>query len=143
MNIEVKGLPNLGNTCFMNATIQNLLACTPFNKALLRFIKNDTDQINKLDGLAAAYLKLMVNLIDTGDGIENPNPSNIKRELGIKNGKFRGYGQQDAHESLLCILDSFTDNKKNKLLDEAIGKVMYGKYMTRVKCNVCQNNQQL
>jgi ubiquitin C-terminal hydrolase len=44
-----RGLYNIGNTCFMNAALQNVLAVTP----LTSYFMGD---VFKLDGMCATYL---------------------------------------------------------------------------------------
>ncbi|CAN4090903.1 unnamed protein product [Withania somnifera] len=94
----VRGLFNLGNTCFFNSIIQNLLALSRLRDYFL--------ELDARDGpLAAAFKKFFVET-STGDGSRNAiNPKSFFGSLCAKAPQFRGYQQHDSHELLHCLLD--------------------------------------
>ncbi|GMH20290.1 hypothetical protein Nepgr_022131 [Nepenthes gracilis] len=110
----VKGLINLGNTCFFNAVLQNLLAMDRLQEYLL-----------KLDGfigpLTNALKKLFVETNpDTRVG-NVVNPKSLFECVCAKAPQFRGYQQQDSHELLRCLLDGMsTEELSLKGLDYSL-----------------------
>ncbi|XP_077226808.1 ubiquitin-specific protease 2 [Tasmannia lanceolata] len=94
----VRGLVNLGNTCFFNSVMQNLLAMD-----ILRHYFMD---LNNSVGPLTMALKKLFN--ETCVGADSRNVINPKTFFGCicsKAPQFRGYQQQDSHELLLYLLD--------------------------------------
>ncbi|KAK6790208.1 hypothetical protein RDI58_014008 [Solanum bulbocastanum] len=94
----IRGLVNLGYTCFFNSIMQNLLAMNRLRDYFLKF-----------DGFAGpltTYLKQLFT--DTSNEAllkESVNPKSLFGSLCTKAPQFRGYQQQDSHELLRCLLD--------------------------------------
>jgi ubiquitin C-terminal hydrolase len=93
------GLKNLGNTCYMNASLQALISLAPFLK---QSYPNKT--LTKL-------LQQVKN--NSGDVKE------IKRLLDEVSNKFRGTRQQDAHEFMLEVIDRLVSTDGDKQDDNA------------------------
>ena len=128
------GLNNLGNTCYMNSTLQCLLSSD--------FLRNKIDLINKSEHISKNnhVLKELANLSDKCDKKQNSvcSPSEFKKAISISP-MFKGFSQQDAHELLLFIMDQITEKKYD-------GKYPIGKYIERtfagkvkkyIKCLTC------
>jgi ubiquitin C-terminal hydrolase len=97
-----KGLLNLGNTCYLNASLQMLATLTsprhgnwwngvrgkggPVSEGLLRIL----DQLRAPPRLGPRAL----------------NPRAVKQAMDVLTDKFRGYEQRDAHEFLNDLIDS-------------------------------------
>ena len=120
---SVRGLTNLGNTCFFNSVTQNLLAMGKLRSYFLNL-----DQAN--GPLTISLRKLF---IETSGGYENNQnqknritPSNLFGCVCSKAPQFKGYQQQDSHELLRYLLDGLSTEhssamksaKKYKRLDE-------------------------
>lgn len=98
---SIRGLCNLGNTCFFNSAMQNLLA---INSLRDYFFKLD----ESVGPLTAAMRKLFLETSnDTGSkGVINPR--SLFGSLCTKAPQFRGYEQHDSHELLRCLLDGMS-----------------------------------
>nr|XP_043611818.1 ubiquitin carboxyl-terminal hydrolase 2-like [Erigeron canadensis] len=94
----VKGLVNLGNTCFLNSVLQNLLAVHKLREYLL-----------KLEGLVgpitASLKKLFVEMSSSTGTCNVINPRSFFGCFCTKASQFKGFQQHDSHELLRCLLD--------------------------------------
>lgn len=97
----VRGLVNLGNTCFFNSVMQNLLAMDILREYLLKY-----------DGYPGPLTSSLKNIfletsLDTGTR-NVINPRSLFGCVCTKAPQFRGYQQQDSHELLRCLLDGLS-----------------------------------
>ncbi|KAF0914449.1 hypothetical protein E2562_028527 [Oryza meyeriana var. granulata] len=110
----IRGLPNLGNTCFFNAVMQSLLALDRLRSKMLG-----------LDVPTGALLislkKLFTETSASNDVGGALSPKNLFSNICSKYPQFRGYQMQDSHELLRCFLDGLhtEENEARKLADEA------------------------
>jgi len=128
----IVGLYNMGNTCYLNSTIQ-CLSHTPIlrdyftSKAYLRDI-NTTNPLGHEGRLAQAFALLVHNLWKKHDRhgppkASNPNtasstpidapaltPKTFKEAMGKFNESFQGSEQHDAQELLAFLLDGLTED---------------------------------
>uniref|UniRef100_A0A803XYB3 Ubiquitin carboxyl-terminal hydrolase n=1 Tax=Meleagris gallopavo TaxID=9103 RepID=A0A803XYB3_MELGA len=116
--VTVKGLSNLGNTCFFNAVMQNL-SQTPVLRELLKEAKipNTTvkiespelfmePQLVKLDQpgpLTLAMHQFLTEMQETKRGVVTPKE--LFAQVCKKAIRFKGYQQQDSQELLRYLLD--------------------------------------
>ncbi|KAL2923364.1 Ubiquitin carboxyl-terminal hydrolase 2 [Bienertia sinuspersici] len=97
----VKGLVNLGNTCFFNSVMQNLLAMDVLREYLLNFE-------GSMGPLTSALKKIYVETCSE-PGLKNAiNPKSLFGCVCAKAPQFRGYQQQDSHELLRYLLDGLS-----------------------------------
>eukprot|EP00929_Paragymnodinium_shiwhaense_P013945 TRINITY_DN121797_c0_g1_i1.p1 TRINITY_DN121797_c0_g1~~TRINITY_DN121797_c0_g1_i1.p1 ORF type:complete len:984 (+),score=216.28 TRINITY_DN121797_c0_g1_i1:101-2953(+) len=105
------GLQNLGNTCFMNSSIQCLANVPQMRQFFLSPAYRDdlNDSAYKTKGkLAEAYAQLL-------DKMWQPQtvqvaPRNFKWQIGQFAEQFAGYGQQDSMEFIEYVLDGLKED---------------------------------
>ncbi|CAL9114355.1 unnamed protein product [Musa acuminata var. zebrina] len=95
---KIRGLSNLGNTCFFNSVMQNLLSID-----MLRHYMVNLDR--PIGPLTMALKKLFDETRGGTDSKSVLSPKNLFGCISSKAPQFRGYRQQDSHELLRCLLD--------------------------------------
>ena len=125
-NFPILGLANLGNSCYMNSSLQCLFAIKELTNYFLYYFKND--YINKENtlgtggSLTQAYINLLLTINNTTNN-KYLSPNGFKITLGLCSEKYEGNEQEDAHEFLNYLLDMLHEdlNKvKNKPKDNII-----------------------
>ncbi|KAL1802822.1 hypothetical protein ACET3Z_031469 [Daucus carota] len=105
------GLQNLGNTCFMNSSLQCLVHTPPLVKY---FLEDYTDEINKKNPLgmhgelAIAFGELLRKIWSSGR--TSIAPREFKGKLGRFAPQFSGYNQHDSQELLAFLLDGLHED---------------------------------
>ena len=130
------GLRNLGNTCFMNTCLQNLIHTEFFIKEL--FSKKHL--ISSQTPISQNFYEICKELISPTERVFSPR--DFKFEFGLKHSMFSGYGQHDTQEFCRILLEdmnkelnivkktppykemSFKESKKvcDKMFDEEFRK---------------------
>lgn len=98
---SVRGFINLGNTCFFNSVMQNLIA---INKLRDYFLRLD----GSIGPLTASMKKLFTETNPEAGLRGVVNPKSLFGSICSKAPQFRGYQQQDSHELLRCLLDGLS-----------------------------------
>ena len=112
MNI-IKGFNNIGNTCYLNSSLQMLIQNIDFCEMILKNF-NKSENLKNMANLIKEYYTTTNHAI---------TPNKIKEIVGNKNKIFYGYEQQDAAEFITYLIDIInTDLKKelNQLFDITI-----------------------
>ena len=105
------GLSNLGNTCFMNTCLQNLIHSEDFIKRLL----TKKSSISKLTPISYYFFNLCKEIANSTRAV---SPNKLKEKFGQKHLLFAGYGQNDTQEFCRVLLEDMNnelnDVKKKK-----------------------------
>ena len=99
---QTTGLENIGNTCFMNATLQ-CLSYTPMLKSF--FLSANLKGAGNLAGEFSSLLSDM-----WGSKKRTVAPKAFKKALDKFAPSFAGYEHQDAHELLALLLDGLHED---------------------------------
>ncbi|KAL5702634.1 ubiquitinyl hydrolase 1 [Ranunculus cassubicifolius] len=144
----VRGLANLGNTCFFNSVMQNLLAIDQLRSYLMN--------LDQPSGPLTVALKNFFS--ETGSKANSRNvvsPKNLFGSICSKAPQFRGYQQQDSQELLTFLLDnlcteelkmkksvSSTDSKENEIASSPgstfVDLIFGGQISSILTCTVCK-----
>jgi ubiquitin C-terminal hydrolase len=92
----LKGIANVGNTCFINSILQCLVA-TP---VLQDFLKNYAFS-EKKEPIGYALSSVAKALLNN----ERPSPQQFKKMIDLHLPQFSGFDQHDAQEFLNALLD--------------------------------------
>lgn len=115
-----KGIPNLGNTCYINSILQ----CLRYSKHLVYRLKKHNTSVDS--DLISSFIELLF----ADAPVENLYT--FVKELG-KTNEFTPLKQCDAHELFLYLIDKlFTELKEYKNPFE-------GKLLSTVTCSICGN----
>ncbi|KAL9643966.1 hypothetical protein ABK040_005434 [Willaertia magna] len=104
------GLKNIGNTCYMNSTIQCLMSIETIRVYFTQDISKVQFKINpsRTGALVIEFCKLANNL--TNESGESVAPLEFKKVLNQYTSLFRGYEQQDSQEFLRYLLDGLHED---------------------------------
>ncbi|KAG8369648.1 hypothetical protein BUALT_Bualt14G0035500 [Buddleja alternifolia] len=138
---SIRGLVNLGNTCFFNSIMQNLLAINRFRDYFFNLDES-------VGTLSASMRKLFLETATEGGSRSAINPRSLFGSLCTKAPQFRGYQQHDSHELLRCLLDGLSTEelsaKKRIELSQAsvtdpifVDAIFGGKLSSTVSCLEC------
>jgi len=150
------GLENLGNTCYLNSTVQAIRACKDFKTDMKNWVKNTPAQQSELlgmspDGLARTFGSTLAQM----DMREEPFVPNrfvgtLRREFprfAETSTKTGGYIQHDADEFLVELLNKInqhvtcTDNRGN-YVGKIVDHYFTGEYLTTQSCDESKDETQ-
>lgn len=114
------GLPNMGQTCYQNASIQALSACKRFMERI-EAAAEGTD----IDAVAAAALRLLKQQFRGKSGGSNAALSHMHSALEADGNRFSSRGHQhDAEEFVGFLLDRFESSLSVKASQDWLSLTM-------------------
>ncbi|KAK6146044.1 hypothetical protein DH2020_019913 [Rehmannia glutinosa] len=142
---SIRGLVNLGNTCFFNSIMQNLLAINSLREYLFKLDES-------VGPLIAALRKLFLET-STEAGLRSViNPRSLFGSLCTKAPQFRGYQQHDSHELLRCLLDGLSteelsarkhnESSEASITDPTFVDAIFGGQLSSTKEPTCHSRQE-
>ena len=118
------GLNNLGNTCFMNTCLQNLIHSEDFIKRLI----SKKSSISRSTPISYYFFNLCQELSNSSRAV---SPTKFKEKFGLKHHLFAGYGQNDTQEFCRVLLEDM-----NTELNEVKKKKPYVELTTSGKSKI-------
>lgn len=113
---EIATLCNIGNSCYLNSVLYTLRFAPNFLHNLHHLVVEQNN--NCIDGprsnhqIAIEELHELYTSLHTSEVIESPDAFHTRKFLTAMqnvNSVFKGNHQQDAHEFLMCILNSIQE----------------------------------
>ncbi|XP_061827979.1 ubiquitin carboxyl-terminal hydrolase 16 isoform X2 [Nerophis lumbriciformis] len=128
-SIPVRGLSNLGNTCFFNAVIQNLSQTRLLRQTLHKVMADKTVvsvqpaatsplkpvvvQLDQPGSLTVAMYQLLSEIQDSKKGVVTPRE--LFSQVCKKAARFKGFQQQDSQELLRYLLDGMRAEESKRV----------------------------
>lgn len=141
--IKPKGLNNLGNTCFLNAVLQNVARLSALRSYFLSQSMPTGEQGLTLS--LRVFFHTMWLLQDSNNN-STIRPNKLLDLLGTHSSRFRGFEQQDAHEALRALLESLMEEAStmNNTEDTTnsrswVDDIFLGKLQSCVECEQCHS----
>ena len=144
-SIGLKGIRNIGNTCYMSTALQCISNCVELrNYFLFGSPRKDVNKNNVLGykGLVAYGFEYLIKKLWVDD---DPviDLGKFKRAMGLCNERFGGRSQQDTHEFVTFLIDSLHEDlnrvnnkiyiakEERDLSDEIKSKIEWNNYLRR------------
>ncbi|KAG8832905.1 hypothetical protein FRC17_000347, partial [Serendipita sp. 399] len=143
------GLDNLGNSCFMNSTLQILLHTPPLVNIIIRHHKRQTCKISQSDRFCFTCNLRELAITMMSEKISKPKaPNKIFANLRKIAPSFRQYRQEDAHEFLRFSIDALqlaAQDGVKEVPDKVaatswVHRLFGGQFRSRVTCGECGYN---
>ena len=131
---KFNGLANIGATCYMNATLQNLINTDLLTRYLLNqknfnLINSDLNTFE----LTSKYVEVLINIVLNDNNKTYYEPYNFKEIISRKNPLFAGVQANDSKDLINFLLEEM--HTELKMLENNIEKNLYESFQP------IQNNQ--
>jgi len=145
-----KGLRNLGNTCFLNASLQSLVHCPPFATALLEKLFSKVSSCHSHTGYCSicAVEKTAQHIFSSDSSSKSYSPVELVRNLKALSRNFAPGRQADAHEFIRFLLDDMNRillgiprgkicHDRQQEMQTLVHEIFGGCYESKVSCQSC------
>ncbi|KAF9224073.1 cysteine proteinase [Gyrodon lividus] len=123
LQINPTGLKNLGNTCYMNATIQCLSATVPFARFFTdgrwRGAVNMLNPLGTKGSLVTAFANILYDM--SHSELPHLNPVAFRKSICSHAAQFSGSDQHDSQEFLTFLLDGLHEDLNRVLTKPSNG----------------------
>eukprot|EP00106_Octopus_bimaculoides_P014590 XP_014782032.1 PREDICTED: ubiquitin carboxyl-terminal hydrolase 45-like [Octopus bimaculoides] len=170
LNVRIKGISNLGNTCFLNAVLQNkaaddvvsgffffiyifcwLLVFSQISlsstyDAFFLFQPPIDIVITDAGPLTRSLLKFLHDMSNSSSNNSVIHPDILFGQICKKAPRFKGFQQQDSHELLHTLLDVMRTEEIEYCRQAKytfIDRLFGGHLISTVSCGVCQHMSQI
>ncbi|GJN12652.1 hypothetical protein PR202_ga30947 [Eleusine coracana subsp. coracana] len=133
----IRGIPNCGNTCYVNALVQCLLALDKMRTWML-------GPNIPMGSLAGALKELFVQTTPGNDAEVNLNPNELLESLGALNAQYAGGTMEDSQELLLDMRSGLHEEEKLQLPPKMRGRfpavvdsIFQGQMSNTLTCKWC------
>lgn len=126
------GFANLGNTCYMNSSLQ----CLRFTMPLSEFLAKSKPLSE--NEMTLSYIDIVRKTWDTRRG--TMTPKHFRNELTRSNMMYGGFRQHDAHEFIVHLLDTMHTSCQDKEKKSIVSEIFFGKYKQTVICPECDHS---
>lgn len=104
---SLTGLINLGNTCYINTSLQNLIHCTPFIAKFLEVSNNILQRKANSAPISEAFYELLLQIYDNNNQEDYINPGGFVEKFTSLHNQFYGNQEHDTQEFCRFLLQDF------------------------------------
>ena len=104
---SLTGLINLGNTCYINTSLQNLIHCTPFIAKFLEVSNNILQRKAGSAPISEAFYELLLQIYDNNNQEDYINPGGFVEKFTSLHNQFYGNQEHDTQEFCRFLLQDF------------------------------------
>ena len=104
---SLTGLMNLGNTCYINTCLQNLIHCTPFICKFLEVSNQILQNKSSESPISSAFYELLIHIYENNNQEDYINPSGFVEKITSLHKQFYGNQEHDTQEFCRFLLQDF------------------------------------